>query len=139
MRDSLVAAFNYFKEKANGRTAGAVDEYDYTMYFNDMQNRGVSDEVSVAEVVALFSALSNRSVRPSTVICGRVVMSGSMMPVKAQLEEIFVTSENAGAETIFMPEDSREECEALSDSIRNKMEIVYYKNPFDAARKALNS
>ena len=139
VRDSLVAAFNYFKEKANARTSGAADEYDYTMYFNDMQNRGVSDEVSVAEVVALFSALSNSSVRPSTVICGRVVMSGTMMPVKAQLEEIFVTSENAGAETIFMPEDSREKCEALSDSIRNKMEIVYYKDPFDAAKKALNN
>ena len=139
VRDSLMAAFNYFKEKANKRTSGAADEYDYTMYFNDMQNRGVSDEVSVAEVVALFSALSKRSVSPATVICGRVVMSGSMMPVKAQIEEIFVTSENAGAETIFMPEDSREKCDALSEGIRDKINIVYYRDPFDAAKKALNS
>ena len=61
------------------------------------------------------------------------------MPVKAQIEEIFVTSENAGAETIFMPEDSREKCDALSEGIRDKINIVYYRDPFDAAKKALNS
>lgn len=47
--------------------------------------------------VGLFSALANRSVMPSLVICGRVVMSGSMMPVTTELDEIIVAASNAGA------------------------------------------
>lgn len=61
------------------------------------------DEVSVAEVVGLFSALANRPVMPSLVICGRVVMSGETMPVITMLDEIFVSAANAGAKKYFCP------------------------------------
>lgn len=139
VRDSINAAFNYFSENAKKVIARQVDDYDYGLYFNDLQGRGVSDEVTVAEVVGLFSALSNRSVLPSLVICGRVVMSGSMMPITSDLDEIFVTTINAGAKKIMLPEESKDKYNSLSRDLREQINTIFYSTPLDAVKKALGA
>ncbi len=137
VRDSITAAFNYFTENASRLIAGSYEEFDYSLFFNDLQNRNVSDEVSVAEVVGLFSGLSNRSVMPSLAICGKVVMSGNMMPVTTDLEDIFVTAANAGAKWILLPEECREKLGALNLELRKEVRPIFYMTPLDAAKKAL--
>ncbi|MBQ9009878.1 MAG: BREX system Lon protease-like protein BrxL [Clostridia bacterium] len=137
VRDSLTAAFNYFGENARKLIAGSYGSFDYSLYFNDLQNRGVSDEISVAEVVGLFSGLANRAVLPALVICGRVVMSGSMMPITTELDEIFVACANAGARKIMLPNDSREKYEKLGADLKEEIEVIFYSTPLDAAKKAL--
>lgn len=137
VRDSLTAAFNYFGENARKLIAGSYEDFDYSLYFNDLQNRGVSDEISVAEVVGLFSGLANRAVIPALVICGRVVMSGSMMPITTELDEIFVACANAGARKIMLPKDSREKYDKLRADLKEEIEVIFYSTPLDAAKKAL--
>lgn len=137
VRDSLTAAFNYFGENARRLIADSYEDYDYSLYFNDLQNRGVSDEISVAEVVGLYSGLANKAVLPALVICGRVVMSGSMMPITTELDEIFVTAANAGAKKIMLPEESRIKYEKLRDDLKEEIEVIFYSSPTDAAKKAL--
>ncbi len=136
--NSLLAAFNYFRENVSGLELGHAVNYDYSLYFNDLQNRNVSDEVSAAEVVGLFSALLNRPVRPSLIVYGRVVMSGSMMPVSTDLEELLVAASNAGARIILIPEESRDQYDMLESDLRNKIEALFYRTPMDAARQALD-
>ena len=137
VRDSLTAAFNYFGENTRKLIAGSYEEFDYSLYFNDLQNRGVSDEISVAEVVGLFSGLANRAVMPALVICGRVVMSGSMMPITTELDEIFVACANAGAKKIMLPKDSQEKYDKLRADLKEEIEVIFYSTPLDAAKKAL--
>ena len=137
VRDSITAAFNYFSENAGRLISSDCETYDYSLYFNDLQNRNVSDEVSVAEVVGLFSALANRSVLPSLVICGRVVMSGSMMPVTTELDEIFVAVSNAGARKIMLPAESEKQYETISRELKGELEVIFYQSPLDAVKKAL--
>ncbi len=137
VRDSITAAFNYFSENALRMVASDYESYDYSMYFNDLQNRNVSDEVSVAEVVGLFSALANRAVMPSLVIVGRVVMSGSMMPVTTELDEVFVAAANAGAKRIMLPAESRAKYEEIGKDLKSELDVIFYTSPLDAARKAL--
>lgn len=137
VRDSIMAAFNYFSENSNRLISGDYESFDYSLYFNDLQNRNVSDEVSVAEVVGLFSALANRAVIPSLVICGRVVMSGSMMPITTELDEMFVAASNAGAKKILLPAESKDKYENLSRDLKNEIEVIFYTTPLDAAKKAL--
>ncbi len=139
VKDSISAAFNYFVDNARKLVSGDSSGFDYTLYFNDLQNKGVSDEVSVAEVVGLFSALSNKSTIPSLVICGRVVMSGSMMPVTTELEDIFVAVINAGAKKLMLPIDSKSAYEKLKKDLTKRVEVIFYLTPLDAARKAIDS
>ena len=137
VRDSLKAAFNYFREEAKSLVSGSYEDFDYSLYFNDLQNRGVSDEISVAEVVGLFSGFANRAVLPSLVICGRVVMSGSMMPITSELEDIFVAAANGGAKKIMLPAESQEKYEKMRSDLKEEISVIFYKTPLDAAKKAL--
>lgn len=139
VKDSLTAAFNYFSENAKGMLRISPESYDYNLYFNDLQNRGVSDEISVAEVVGLFSGITGRSVLPSLVICGKVVMSGSMMPLTTDLYDLFVTAINSGAKNIMIPEESREKYDLLKTDLKNEINTIFYKTPLDAAKLALNA
>jgi len=137
VKDSLNAAYNYFGDHSYAVSDKVHTKYDYTLYYNDLQSRNVSDEISVAEVVGLFSALANTPVRPSTVICGRVVMSGSMADLVTDLNEIFVTSAAAGAKRILLPEDCRDKYEQLPIDLKRSMDAIFYNTPLEAARKAL--
>lgn len=137
VRDSLNAAFNYFKEHSSEFISGTYEDFDYSLYFNDLQSRGVSDEISVAEVVGLFSGLANRATLPGLVVCGRVVMSGSMMPITTELDEIFVTAANAGAKKIMLPAESKAQYERLRSDLKQEIDVIFYSTPVDAAKKAL--
>ena len=136
-RDSITAAFNYFGDNSGKIISGSYEDFDYSLYFNDLQNRGVSDEISVAEVVGLFSGLANRSVLPSLAICGRVVMSGSMMPITTELDEIFVAAANAGAKRIMIPAESKKDYGKLKPELKDEISVIFYTTPLDAAKKAL--
>lgn len=137
VKDSITAAFNYFMQNSGKLVERSPLEFDYSLYYNDLQNRNVSDEVSVAEVVGLYSALSNRPVLPSLVICGRVVMSGETMPVITMLDEIFVASANAGAKKILLPESSRSNYMLLSDKLKKEIAVDFYNTPLEATKLAL--
>ena len=137
VRESIIAAFNYCGETYANLVRNRFADYDYSLFFNDLQEKGSSDELSVAEVVGLFSALANRPVMPSTIICGKVVMSGSMMPLTSDISEIFVACANAGAKRIFMPDDFRDKYDTLPERIKNEIKVVFYTSPLDAAKKAL--
>lgn len=137
VKDSITAAFNYFEENSRKIISGAYEDFDYSLYFNDLQNRGVSDEISVAEVVGLFSGLANRAVLPSLVICGKVVMSGSMMPITTELDEIFVAAANAGAKKIMLPAESKDKYNKLRSDLKDEISVIFYSTPLDAAKKRL--
>ena len=137
VKKSITAAFNYFGSHTSEISKSNAAEYDYTLYFNDLQNKGVSDEVSVAEVVGLCSALINVPIKASTVFVGRVVMSGSMMPITSSLSDILVVANNAGAKNIFLPKECEENYLKLSNDVKKGIKATFYKTPIDAAKKAL--
>ena len=138
VKDSITAAFNYFCDNCGSFLKERYYKYDYSLYFNDLQDRGVSDEVSVAEVVGLCSALSEIPVRAGLVICGRVVMSGSMMPITTELEDIFVAVSNAGARTILLPDECKKKYGALKKEIKKGIIAEFYSTPLEAAKMALS-
>ena len=138
VKDSITAAFNYFCENCSTILKERYYKYDYSLYYNDLQDRGVSDEISVAEVVGLCSALSEIPVRPGTIICGRVVMSGSMMPITTDLEELFVAVVNAGAKTILLPDDCKKKYSALRKELKKGVTAEFYTTPLNAVKKALS-
>ena len=138
VKKSLMAAFQYFTSNVDEINRTKTNLFDYTLYFNDLQNKGVSDEVSVAEVVGLCSALSGKSVKPSTAIVGRVVMSGSMMPLTTALSDIVVAARNAGAKTLLLPVECKDNYNKLPGSVNNNINAVFYETPLEAAKKALD-
>ena len=137
VKDSVNAAFIEFGKHTKEVVSKSPSDYDYTLYFNDLQNKGVSDEVSVAEVVGLCSAISGVPVKASMPIVGRVVVSGTMMPLTTSLHDIVVAAVNAGAKKIMLPEECKEKFENLNTETRRDLVAIFYSTPIDAAKKAL--
>lgn len=136
-KESMNAAFVEFGKHTREIVTKSPNDYDYTLFFNDLQNKGVSDEVSVAEVVGLCSAIAGVPIKPSTPIVGKVVVSGTMMPMTTELNDIIVAAINAGAKNILLPEDQKEIFDALSLETKRNLKPIYYSTPIQAARKAL--
>ena len=64
-------------------------------------------------------------------------MSGSMMPITTELEDIFVAVSNAGAKKLMLPTDSMAAYEKLKEDLKKEVEVIFYSTPLDAAKKAI--
>lgn len=138
-RDSMDAAFEYFKNNAYRVAAGLrIESKDYLLFCNDLQKRGGSSELSLAEFVGLCSAASARPVMASLVVPGVLRMSGTIDDITG-LEEIFRVAKNAGAKRILLPLSSIQDLQQVSSDLVSAVSPEFYDagNPVAAARKAL--
>ena len=138
-RESIDAAWNYFVNNANRVAAGMhLDKKDYLLFFNDLQAKGPSDEVSLAEFVGLCSAACNRPVAAGLVIPGVLRLSGSMDEVKG-LEDILRVAKNAGAKRILLPFGAIKDLQAIPMELASSVSPDFYPDgdAISAARKAL--
>lgn len=103
VREAMEAAFRYFEDNARRVAAGMrIASKDYLLFFNDLQEKGLSDEVSLAEFIGLCSAAANRPVASSLVIPGVLRLSGTLEPLD-NLEDIMRVAKNAGAKKVLLP------------------------------------
>lgn len=138
-RESIDAAWHFFRDNGGRVAAGMhLDKKDYLLFFSDLQAKGVSDEVSLAEFVGLCSAACNRAVSAATVIPGIVRLSGSMDEIKG-LEDILRVAKNVGAKRILLPFSAIYEMPKIPMELASSVSADYYEdgNPVAAARKAL--
>lgn len=138
-RESIDAAWSYFVNNANKVAAGMhLDKKDYLLFFNDLQAKGSSDEVSLAEFVGLCSAACNRPVAAGLAIPGVLRLSGSMDEVKG-LEDILRVAKNAGAKRILLPFGAIKDLQAIPMELASSVSPDFYPDgdAVSAARKAL--
>ena len=136
-KKSIISAFNYFSNHIQEINRTNIERYDYALYFNDLQFRGVSDDVSVAEVVGLCGALMDRPCKPSTVIAGRVVMSGNVMSLSSSVEEALSSAINAGAKNILLPYSSYNDYVKATTIDSSLINVLFYNTPIEAVKIAL--
>ena len=126
VKDTLNAAFQQFKDKAAEISRGmAVDSYDYLLYFNDLQKKGLSKEVSLAEFVGLCSAAAGRPVLGGLVVPGVVRISGTLDSV-ADLEDVMRVARNAGATRVLLPMSSIADLQNVATELVGSVSPVFY-------------
>ena len=138
-RESIDAAWHFFTVNAPRVAAGMhLDQKDYLLFFNDLQAKGPSDEVSLAEFVGLCSAACNRPVEASLVIPGVLRLSGSMDELKG-LEDILRVAKNAGAKKVLLPLGCIKDLQDVSQELLGSVSPDFYPDgdAVAAARKAL--
>lgn len=140
VRDSLAAAFEFFENNAHRVAAGLkVDWRDYLLYFNDLQAKGPSDEVSLAQFIGLCSAASGRPVRSAMVVPGILRLSGSMDEL-TNLEDILRVAKNAGAKSILLPLSCIQDLQNMPPELLGSVNPEFYPqgDAVAAAKKALD-
>ena len=139
VRDALNAAFEQFKNCAPRLAAGMhVTSKDYLLFCNDLQAKGPSAEVSLAEFIGLCSAASGRPVIAGLVIPGILRLSGSLEPI-GNLEDVLRVAKNAGAKRILLPMSSIADLQGVSPELIGAVSPEFYEtgDPVAAARRAL--
>lgn len=139
VRDALNAAFEQFKNCAPRLAAGMhVASKDYLLFCNDLQAKGPSAEVSLAEFIGLCSAASGRPVMAGLVIPGILRLSGSLEPV-GNLEDVLRVAKNAGAKRILLPMSSIADLQGVAPELIGAVSPEFYEtgDAVAAARRAL--
>lgn len=139
VRDALNAAFEQFKNCAPRLAAGMhVTSKDYLLFCNDLQAKGPSAEISLAEFIGLCSAASGRPVIAGLVIPGILRLSGSLEPV-GNLEDVLRVAKNAGAKRILLPMSSIADLQNVAPELIGAVSPEFYEtgDAVAAARRAL--
>lgn len=139
VRDALNAAFEQFKNCAPRLAAGMhVASKDYLLFCNDLQSKGPSAEVSLAEFIGLCSAASGRPVIAGLVIPGILRLSGSLEPI-GNLEDVLRVAKNAGAKRILLPMSSIADLQNVAPELVGAVSPEFYEtgDAVAAARRAL--
>ena len=139
VKDGIEAAFKYFENNAARVAAGMhVQQREYLLFFNDVQKKGLSGEVSLAEFVGLCSAACNRPVAAGTVIPGVLRMSGTMDELH-DLEDVLRVAKNAGAKRVLLPFGCIKDLQTVSSELMASVSPDFYPDgdAVAVARKAL--
>lgn len=126
VKDTLNAAFQQFRDNAALISRGmGIDSHDYLLFFNDLQRKGLSLEVSLAEFVGLCSAAAGRPVLGGLVVPGILRLSGTLEPV-ADLEDVLRVAKNAGATRILLPMSSIADLQSVSTEFVGSVSPIFY-------------
>lgn len=140
VRESMDAAFRFFEGNGGAVATGMhLRDKDYLLFFNDLQGKGLSDEVSLAEFVGLCSAACNRPVTAGTVVPGILRLSGTMDELRG-LDDIFRVAKNAGARKLLLPMGCIRDLQRVPAELLSAVSPDFYPDgdAVAAARKALD-
>ena len=87
-------------------------------------------------LLALSSALLDKSLKGGAVIVGGLNLGGGIEPVYNAVNVVEFAAEK-GAEAIFMPVSSRRQLNDLSDDVATKIVVHYYADAKEVLAKAL--
>ena len=128
VNECVDAAWYYFMDKARAILPGTtLSDHDYLLYYADPQSKGLSAEVSVAELVGLCSAVANRPVMEATAVIGEI----------KNLENIVRVAKNAGAKQLLLPIQSMQELMHVPGELLTAVQPIFYSDPIEAVKKAI--
>ena len=137
VNECVDAAWYYFMDKARSILPGTtLSDHDYLLYYADPQSKGLSTEVSVAELVGLCSAVANCPVMEATAVIGEIKLSGTMGEIK-NLENIVRVAKNAGAKQLLLPIQSMQELMHVPGELLTAVQPIFYSDPIEAVKKAI--
>ncbi len=93
--------------------------------------------LGVAALLALCSALINKSLRGGMVVVGGINLGGSIDPLHNAIDVVELAVEK-GASVVLMPVSSRKQLFDLSDDVATKVTIVFYSDAREALIKAIS-
>ena len=91
----------------------------------------------MAALVAMCSALINKSLRGGVVVVGSLNLGGSIDPLYNAIDVVEIAVER-GASVVLIPVSSRKQLFDLSDDLATKVTVVFYNDTREAFIKAIS-
>lgn len=111
--------------------------HEFTIQFRAFDTCKSAAATGIPILLALSSALIERSLEGGLVIVGGLNLGGSIEPIYNAVSIIELAADK-GAEKILMPVSARKQLFELPDDLATKVTVVYYADAKDALLKALS-
>ena len=137
IKESARMAFDYLK--ANARKMGIdrdIDSYNLNIQVMSLMQGKDTEDLGVAFFIALISALLGKPIAASLVVLGKMSIHGVLSRVEGLGDKLRITMD-AGAKKVMLPTDNQKDFAQLPTEIIDKLNIIFYSDPTQAAFKAL--
>jgi len=111
-------------------------EHEFSIQLRAFDTSKNGRSLGVAALLALCSALINKSLRGGLVVVGGLNLGGSIDPLPNAIDVVELAVEK-GAAVILMPVSSRKQLFDLSDDLATKITAVFYSDAREAFLKAI--
>lgn len=88
----------------------------------------------ITMTTAIASLVTEQAANPSMAMTGEVSLQGTVMPIGG-LPEKLMAAVRAGVQTVFIPEENKEDLQDVAEEIRNHLEIIPVKNVSDVLNR----
>ena len=131
----------YAEANLNSRSSELVGdrnprEHEFSIQLRAFDASKSGRSVGVAVLLAMCSALINKSLRGGLVVVGGINLGGSVDPLHNAIDVVERAVEK-GAAIILMPVSSRKQLFDLSDDLATKVTVVFYNDAREAFIKAI--
>ena len=112
-------------------------EHEFTIQFRAFDANKSAAATGIPILLAMSSALVERSLEGGLVIVGGLNLGGSVEPIYNAVSIIELAADK-GAQKVLMPVSARKQLFDLPDDLATKVAVVYYADAKDALLKALS-
>ena len=136
-KESIQRAFAYLNgHKVNMGIAQAFETTDFHVEAINLLNNHVSCDAGIGLVVAIYSALMRQPVQAGLVVLGDLSIQGNIKAVRSLAEPLQLGMDN-GARCALIPIENKRHFLEVPADIVERVDPIFYGEPFVAARKAL--
>jgi ATP-dependent Lon protease len=137
MRESIQRAFAYIQgHKVEMGIGQGFDTTDFHVEAIDLLTNRVPCDAGIGLVVAIYSALKKHSALPALLILGDLSIQGNIKAVRSLAEPLGMGMDN-GARRALIPIENKRHFLDVSADILERVDPIFYGDPFTAAMKAL--
>jgi ATP-dependent Lon protease len=111
-------------------------EHEFSIQLRAFDAGKAGRGLGVAALLAMCSALINRSLRGGLVVVGGINLGGSVDPLPNAIDVVELATEK-GASVVLMPISSRKQLFELSDDVATRITVVFYQDAREALLKAI--
>jgi ATP-dependent Lon protease len=139
MRDSVQTAYDYLKVHLKDLgIEKSLKEYDFHVQIVNMMQAKEGAQAGIAVFISLLSALLNRPLTPQLAILGDMSLHGVLVRVGALADRLKIAMD-AGARKVMIPVENKRDFADLPGDIIDKLQIIFYSDPVNAALKAMQT
>ncbi len=137
LKNSLEKAFNYLTVNSK-RVSGiiSVKEKDYYVTVQDIQNVGISENITLGSFISMCSTSLNRQVIQQLAVLGEMEMSGTIYKI-SDLASVLQICVDSGAKKALIPIANITDLATVPPQLVSQVQPIFYSDPIEAVMKAL--
>lgn len=136
-KEAIETAYRYLKANSKNISGTiSMTTKDYLMHLQDLNGIGITNQLTLAALVALCSSAMKKPVISSLAVLGNLSIGGTIIKVE-ELANVLQVCLDSGAKKVLLPITSTVDMVAVPPELMGKFNLIFYQSPEDAVFKAL--